>query len=132
MDKNDRLRKARKDAGFASATAAAESLGVNLSTYISHENGNRDFNEEIAAKYARRFSVDVTWLIFGTRPTKDSTFTAQLLESGIEDEELFMEAYREAKELEEEYLGGPGPRIKFSKMHWMIYAEKLANKKGSS
>lgn len=63
--KPDRLRQARQEAGFRSATAAAAALGVKAPTYTSHENGTRDFGDAEAARYARAFNVAVAWLVFG-------------------------------------------------------------------
>ncbi|MTH95412.1 helix-turn-helix domain-containing protein [Roseibium sp. RKSG952] len=130
MDKNERLRTARKRAGFSSATSAAEAMSVNPTTYTSHENGHRDFDEDTAAKYARRFKVDVAWLVFGKgdEPSSDEPCSGGLQGSDIEDEELFLEAYREAREIEKELIGGPGPVIKFTKMVHIIYREKLSKR----
>lgn len=63
--KADRLRQARQDAGFRSATAAAAVLGIKVPTYTAHENGTRDFGDTEAARYARAFNVAVEWLVFG-------------------------------------------------------------------
>jgi phage repressor protein C with HTH and peptisase S24 domain len=70
MHIHERLALARTRAGFTSAAAAAESLGVNRYTYSQHENGTRGFKREAAAQYARRFGVSLTWLLTGrTEPT---------------------------------------------------------------
>jgi transcriptional regulator with XRE-family HTH domain len=61
----DRLRQARKDAGFATATAAAESLGISRDTYIQHENGNRPYDYDSAKHYSRRFNTTPEWLLDG-------------------------------------------------------------------
>ena len=71
----DRLRKARKAAGFRSASEAARSLGVSPSTYIHHENGTRDFDETAATLYARRYHVDLAWLMLGKGPTDPRSTT---------------------------------------------------------
>lgn len=60
----DRLREARKRAGFASATEAARSLGIKYQTYAAHENGNRAV-VRAAAQYARRYNVSLDWLLRG-------------------------------------------------------------------
>jgi phage repressor protein C with HTH and peptisase S24 domain len=65
MQVHDRLKRARVNAGFASAAAAAESLGVKRYTYTQHENGTRGFKRDAAAHYARRFGVSLTWLLTG-------------------------------------------------------------------
>jgi DNA-binding XRE family transcriptional regulator len=62
---HERLSQARREAGYATARAAAESLGVKEPTYIGHENGQRGFKRESAALYARRFDVNLEWLLTG-------------------------------------------------------------------
>lgn len=61
----DRLRMAREAAGFKTAKAAAESIGVPYVTYSSHETGGRGVPRERALQYARRFKVSVDWLLTG-------------------------------------------------------------------
>lgn len=73
MSKSDRLKEARKAAGFSSAAEAARSLGVKEPTYAGHENGARDFDDESAAIYARRYRVRPEWLIYGTGPMSNSS-----------------------------------------------------------
>lgn len=131
MEKKDRLRQARKKAGYPTASAAAEALGVNNTTYTSHENGHRDFDDDMAAKYAKRFGVDPAWLVFGRGDEPGGTPSPDLGDMGdmgVEDEILFREAYREALEMERGFIGGKGPVIKRAKLVWMIYEEKLAAK----
>lgn len=60
----DRLRAARRRAGYLSAAEAAISLGVAVPTYAHHENGTRGFARH-AAHYAKRFRVPVEWLLTG-------------------------------------------------------------------
>lgn len=88
----DRLRKARIGAGYASASVAARSLGVSPSTYIHHENGTRDFGEDAATLYARRYHVTISWLLLG--------------EGEMETEDLALEKQQEAdarRQEDEEY-----------------------------
>lgn len=59
-----RLRLAREHAGFATATLAAESLGMKYPTYAGHENGNRGVVRK-AEQYARRYRVSLDWLLRG-------------------------------------------------------------------
>lgn len=63
--KSDRLRAARLAAGFKSTLAAAERLGVSPSTYRAHENGQNEYDEAQAERYARAFHVTPAHLIFG-------------------------------------------------------------------
>lgn len=76
----DRLRKARKAAGFRSASEAARSLGVSPSTYIHHENGTRDFDEVAAALYARRYHVAMAWLMLGDGEMDNEELASQRAE----------------------------------------------------
>ena len=69
---NERLKKAREKAGYASARAAAEALGMKESTYMGHENGHRGFPAKQAPKYARKFKVTEEWLLFGKGATDDA------------------------------------------------------------
>lgn len=57
------------EAKFSDATAAAEALGVNQTTYLHHENGRRGF-KGAAADYARRFHVNLEWLLTGRGPMR--------------------------------------------------------------
>lgn len=63
--RGDRLREARKRANFATVREAAAALGVSYSTYASHENGHRQYEFDDATVYARKFRVDVNWLLTG-------------------------------------------------------------------
>ncbi|PRD42090.1 transcriptional regulator [Phyllobacterium phragmitis] len=61
----DRLRAARIAAKYSSATKAAESLGVSVSTYRAHENGQNEFGPEEADRYARKFGTTAAHLLTG-------------------------------------------------------------------
>lgn len=81
LEKHDRLRKSREDAGFTSASAAAESMGMTASTYRAHENGQNDFDFSYSTRYARKFGVDPVWLFTGTPKSEElKAATAALLE----------------------------------------------------
>ena len=60
-----RLRAARLDAGYATATQAANALGMSRDTYLQHENGQRDYGDERAQAYAAAFGVTPQALRFG-------------------------------------------------------------------
>jgi transcriptional regulator with XRE-family HTH domain len=63
MELHERLKKARKHAGYASVRDAAEALNVPYPTYAGHENGSSGFRRQSATKYARRFGVSLDWLL---------------------------------------------------------------------
>ncbi|WP_170294947.1 LexA family transcriptional regulator [Roseospira navarrensis] len=69
----DRLRRARRQAGFATATDAALALGWNPNTYKSHENGTRGLRGPILERYARGFGVSPAWLQFGPAPDRPAS-----------------------------------------------------------
>ncbi|QOG20413.1 XRE family transcriptional regulator [Bradyrhizobium sp. SEMIA] len=59
----ERLRQARRKAGFSSAMAAAKKFGWPSSTYAAHENGQNEYSVDVAEKYARAFKVTASWLL---------------------------------------------------------------------
>lgn len=61
----ERLKRARKAKGYASAAEAARAFGWNLNTYSSNENGNASFSFRKAEDYARAFAVRAEWLYAG-------------------------------------------------------------------
>src|SRR5262250_2198430 len=61
---HQRLRFAREQAGYASASDAARAMGVEEPTYLGHENGSRGLSRA-GARYARFFRVSLDWLIGG-------------------------------------------------------------------
>lgn len=65
MKMHDRLRLAREQRGFDSASEAAEALGVPYGTYSGHENGSRGITRSNAARYAAFFGVSPAWLEHG-------------------------------------------------------------------
>lgn len=61
----DRLQWARKKAKFKTPTDAAKAFGWTVSTYLGHENGDRNPSRVLAKKYARAFKVRWEWLLEG-------------------------------------------------------------------
>ncbi|WP_336277125.1 XRE family transcriptional regulator [Bartonella sp. CB178] len=62
----DRLKIARKNAGYATPTAAARAISsLNVNTLTSHENGNRAISRQIAVHYGKIFNVDPGWILYG-------------------------------------------------------------------
>lgn len=74
VERASRLREARKKAKFASAAAAAASMGIKYSTYAGHENGNRAFENDAAQTYSRKFKVRLEWLLTG-RGEREAEFS---------------------------------------------------------
>lgn len=69
----ERLKSARKNAGFKSARAAALRFKWNPSTYASHENGQTDpVPNDAAFEYAKAFKVSPLWILHGVGPRRDS------------------------------------------------------------
>jgi phage repressor protein C with HTH and peptisase S24 domain len=64
-DSNERLREARKVAGFRSARSAALRHHWTPSTYASHENGQTPVPPDAAKAYAKAFRVSQAWLLTG-------------------------------------------------------------------
>lgn len=67
--RGERLRAAREAAGYKTGADAARALGMKQPTYNNHERagtpGSRDYGPDEAAKYARKFRVEDTWLLTG-------------------------------------------------------------------
>ncbi|MFZ5737695.1 MAG: XRE family transcriptional regulator [Pseudomonadota bacterium] len=61
---HQRLQKARKEAGYDDATAAADAMGISPPTYLGHENGSRGLSRS-AKRYAEFFHVSLEWLLTG-------------------------------------------------------------------
>lgn len=62
---NQRLKHARRQAGFKTATAAIEHHGWSNSTYRAHENGQNNFKIKDAKIYADAYGVSASWLLVG-------------------------------------------------------------------
>ena len=73
-DQHKRLQQARRAAGYATASAAAEALGAKATTYLAHENGEKGLSRA-GERYARFFRVSLEWLLTGKgemRPRRGS------------------------------------------------------------
>lgn len=68
----DRLKLARKRAGYPTAAAAIERFGWDpASTYRSHENGQTPPPPEDAKAYARAYGVTPEWIVFNVGSADD-------------------------------------------------------------
>jgi transcriptional regulator with XRE-family HTH domain len=78
----ERLRAARTKAGYPSAKAAAEAMGVAVSTYIQHESGTRGYGHRVA-RYAKFFRVRPEWLAFGSDDGLNEKILSRMLENAL-------------------------------------------------
>ncbi|MBI0162203.1 helix-turn-helix domain-containing protein [Bartonella sp. M0283] len=74
----NRLKAARKAAGFSSATEAATALGMNYRTYAGHENGNRGISRNTLELYAKRFGVTTDWLLSGRKDAVGNSYKRKI------------------------------------------------------
>jgi transcriptional regulator with XRE-family HTH domain len=65
LDISQRLRAARKAAGFKTLTAFFTAHKISRSTYHHHETGSRNIDEATLKKYAKLLKVDYDWLATG-------------------------------------------------------------------
>lgn len=61
----ERLRHARKAAGFDNAADAARERGFHPQNLRDHEAGRRNISADHAAAYGRAFKVSPTWILYG-------------------------------------------------------------------
>jgi SOS-response transcriptional repressor LexA len=66
----DRLRTAREAAGFDTAKAAADAIGIPVATYTQHENATRGLPAGKARLYAKAFATTPEWLLYGRGPAE--------------------------------------------------------------
>ncbi|CAB5162568.1 HTH_XRE domain containing protein [uncultured Caudovirales phage] len=78
--KAERLRAARKKAGYNSAQEAAEAFGWGTAGYRHHENGTRGFGPDAAKKYGRAFRIKPGWLLAmdGISETEPQSFQSSV------------------------------------------------------
>lgn len=70
MSIHERLKRARKEAGYETAAAACRAFGFNENTYGANERGTAPYGREAAVRYARAFRVSVEWLLTGKGPIR--------------------------------------------------------------
>jgi SOS-response transcriptional repressor LexA len=73
----ERLQQARIAAGYQTASAAAEAIGIRVPTYIHHENGTNGLSR-VGVRYAKFFHVSLEWLLEGKGPMRPSRATIPL------------------------------------------------------
>lgn len=99
-DIHSRLTESRIKAGYETATDAAKAMGVNVPTYLGHENGNRGITRSAAVKYARFFQVSLEWLLTGTGSSKDVSLLDSLPPKAQEEALHYIEFLREKYRME--------------------------------
>ncbi|WP_349958809.1 S24 family peptidase [Rhizobium sp. ZPR3] len=102
----ERLRAAREAASYPSATKAAEALGVSLSTYRAHENGQNEFSAEVANRYAKKFGTTAAYLLTGEGLRKAARSTANIVMSFDPDEQ------------DQDGFAESGDELSYSREHW--------------
>lgn len=70
LERAERLRTARRTAGYARAVDAINAFGWNRATYFGHENGRRGLTRDMLLTYANAFHVEHLWLAFGQGPMR--------------------------------------------------------------
>lgn len=61
----ERLRKARRDAGYKTAAEFAAKHGIPQPTYALHESGKRGLKDDVLKEYAGKLGVREAWLRYG-------------------------------------------------------------------
>ncbi len=102
----ERLRAAREAANYPSATKAAEALGVSLSTYRAHENGQNEFSAEIANRYAKKFGTTAAYLLTGEGLRKAARPAPNIVMSFDPDEQ------------DQDGFAESGNELSYSREHW--------------
>ena len=82
---SDRLKRAREQAGYSTATAFAETNNIVTATYRSHENGARGVGVDDIERYAQLLAVSPAWIAFGTGEMSQDDIASRLsrLESSV-------------------------------------------------
>lgn len=64
----ERLKRARQEAGYATAKSFSERNNVKISTYALHEAGTRSMSFEIIEHYSKLLDINASWLLTGIGP----------------------------------------------------------------
>ena len=68
MEPFERLREARRAAGFSGPTDAARRFHWKIETYKKHESGGRGITPRVAAIYGKAYRVNPSWILYGDGP----------------------------------------------------------------
>jgi transcriptional regulator with XRE-family HTH domain len=75
-----RLQWARQHHGtYKKATEAARAFGWKISTYLGHENGDRNPGREAAKRYAKAFRIRWEWLLEGEGSPTEKVLTSPII-----------------------------------------------------
>ncbi|ASW07100.1 LexA family transcriptional regulator [Rhizobium sp. 11515TR] len=107
----ERLRAAREAANYPSATKAAEALGVSLSTYRAHENGQNEFSAEVANRYAKKFGTTAAYLLTGEGLRKAARPSPNIVMSFDPDEQ------------DQDGFAESDDELSYSREHWKPHIE---------
>ena len=101
----ERLKEARKAAGYRTATEFSDKNGIPQSTYANYEICNRFPRWIEAADLAKKLNIRLEWLVTGEGPTTDEWASLS------RDESLAVMAYRKLDEFQRDTLwhGALGP-----------------------
>ena len=91
-ERYERLREARKRF-YATGAAAARAQGIVIATYYGHENGSRDPSPEEWRDYARKYKVNVDWLLYDIGPRDRSATHADKMDDLSPDEREEVSAF---------------------------------------
>ena len=103
----ERLKQARKKAGYTSAQMAAEAMGISPATYAQHENGLRGYPAAKAERYAKFFRVSPEWLLYGrSKPEAEAAALGpQLFVKGSVAAGVWLEAWEVPEDEWERFTG---------------------------
>jgi hypothetical protein len=62
---------------YATATEAANALGISVPTYCAHENGGRQIRPDMARFYAQKFDITPQYILYGAHGTEEGDPTAE-------------------------------------------------------
>jgi SOS-response transcriptional repressor LexA len=127
----DRLKRARVDAGFETATDAAAKLRqINKNTLLSNENGNRAISRKMAQTYADAFNTTAGWILYG-EDSATITPVKQIRVEGISQAGMFRDiSLIEDDEHERKTIPAPvNPKYAHVHQYALLVAGDSMNKK---
>ena len=83
-----RLRSAREEAGFATATEAARTLRLHKQNVQDHEAGRRGITVAQLDFYAKKYNVNFEWLGTGRGPVREEASVIDFWTKRLEKDDL--------------------------------------------